>query len=173
MRLSLAGLLFVLTSPCFAADAGDCSTFTWNLTQELALFGGAATPLSAAVNAGDAPPLALDTVYDVALHPLTDVTFVHAPGKAAPADGGSGGILKLHVHDAGRYRISLDAPLWIDVVAGTELVDSNGFQGRQACQLIHKSVEWTLPADVDLFVQLAGGKRAQAKLAVTRAPDAP
>jgi hypothetical protein len=46
----------------FAADAGDCTTFTWNMTRELALFGGAATPLSAAVNAGAAPALALDTV---------------------------------------------------------------------------------------------------------------
>jgi hypothetical protein len=101
------------------------------------------------------------------------VTFAHPPAKAAPAKGGSGGVLTLRVRDAGRYRISLDAPLWIDVVIGNELATTNGFQGRQPCTLIHKSVEWSLPADANLIVQLAGPTRAQTKLAVTRAPDAP
>jgi hypothetical protein len=174
MRTSfIAALLLVFASPCFAAEAADCSTFTWNMSHELTLFAGAAKPLSSGVNAGAAPQLVLDTVYNVDLHPLSDVTFPHPLGKAAPPEGGSGGVLKLHVHNACLYRITLDAPLWIDIVAGTELVTANGFQGRQPCTLIHKSVEWSLPADVDLIVQLAGPTRAQAKLALTRAPDAP
>jgi hypothetical protein len=69
MRLSLFALLFVLTSPCFAADA-DCSTFTWNMTHELTLFSGAAKPLSSAAGADPAPQLELDTLYAVELHPL-------------------------------------------------------------------------------------------------------
>jgi hypothetical protein len=41
------------------------------MTHELTLFAGAAKPLEAAVSAAAAPQLALDTVYDVALHPLS------------------------------------------------------------------------------------------------------
>lgn len=174
MRTSCAVLLLcVLTMPCHAADAADCSTFTWDMSKELALFAGTGKPLAVGSTATAAPEVAVDTLYAVDLHPLADVAFVHALGKSAPAEAGSGGLLKLRVAAAGRYRITLDAPLWIDVVAGNELVASNGFQGRQPCHLIHKSVEWSLPADVELIVQLAGPSHADAKLAVTRAPDAP
>jgi hypothetical protein len=98
------------------------------------------------------------------------VKFVHPLGKDVAAEGSSGGILKLHIDHAGRYRITLDAPLWIDVVSGNELVASTGFQGRQPCTLIHKSVEWSLPANADVVVQLAGATRPRTNLAVTAAP---
>src|SRR5262245_57528241 len=163
--------LFVFAPLCFAADAPDCSTFTWDMTHELTLFGGTAQPLASARNTGAAPQLSVDTLYAVQLHPLADVTFAHPLGKAVAADGSSGGVLKLHVQDAGLYRITLDAPLWIDVVANGELVTAKGFQGRQPCKLSHKSVEWSLPANADLVVRLDGAAREQANLAVTVAPS--
>lgn len=101
------------------------------------------------------------------LHPLSDVTFTLPPGKSVPAEASSGGIVKLRLNAAGRYRISTDAPLWIDVIAGSAAVTSSGFQGRQPCALIHKSVERALPGGIDLVVQLSGAARDRAKLAVT------
>jgi hypothetical protein len=98
---------------------------------------------------------------------LVYVTFARPPGKSAPTATSSGGLVKLRLKAAGRYRISTDAPLWIDVIAGSDALTSSGFQGRQPCALLHKSVEWALPGGVDLIVQLSGAARDRAKLAVT------
>ncbi len=114
----------------------------------------------------------MDTLYEVDLHPLAEVAFAHPLGKSFPAESSSGGVLKLRVKTPGQYRISTDAPLWIDVVAGGDVVTSTGFQGRVPCTLIHKSVAWTLPGGVDLIVQIAGAARDRARFAVTAAPSA-
>ncbi len=172
LRFAIGTLLLVVASASQAADAPDCSTFTWDMKRELALFGGTAAPLASGTNVAGAPQLEVGTLYEVDLHPLADVTFAHALGKSFPAETSSGGVVKLRVKVPGQYRISTDAPLWIDVIAGTDAVTSTGFQGRQPCTLIHKSVEWTLPGGVDLIVQVAGAARDRAKLAVTAAPSA-
>lgn len=171
LRFVVAALLLNIGSAS-AADAPDCSTFTWDMTRELALFGGAATTLPSGTDAASAPKLEVGTLYEISLHPYADVKFARPPGKTFAAGTSAGGILKLRLKAPGQYRISSDAPLWIDVVAGNETVTATGFQGRQPCTLIHKSVEWTLPAGVDLTVQIAGGARERAKLAVTAAPSA-
>ena len=98
---------------------------------------------------------------------LVYVTFAQPPGKSAPTATSSGGVVELRLKAAGRYRFSTDAPLWIDVIAGSDALTSSGFQGRQPCALLHKSVEWALPGGVDLIVQLSGAARDRAKLAVT------
>jgi hypothetical protein len=77
----------------------------------------------------------------------------------------------VRVPAAGRYRITLDAPMWIDVIDADQPIQSTAFQRQRPCTLIHKSVEWSLPADVDLIVQITGaGAREHAKLAVTAVP---
>jgi hypothetical protein len=172
LRFGIGALLFLVASVSHAADAPDCSTFTWDMKSELALFDGTSAPLASGTNAAGAPQLEVGMLYEVDLHPLASVTFAHALGKSFPAETSSGGVLKLRVKAPGHYRISTDAPLWIDVIAGSDAVTSTGFQGRQPCALIHKSVEWALPGGVDLIVQVAGAARDRAKLAVTAAPSA-
>jgi len=50
-------------------------------------------------------------------------------------------------------------------------VGAENRDGLEPCRRIHKSVEWSLPADVDLIVQITGaGAREHAKLAVTAVP---
>ncbi len=172
LRTALAALWLVASSASPAADTPDCSTFTWDMKHELALFGGKAASLASGANVAGAPQLEPDALYEVDLHPLVDVAFAKASGKVFPAGQSSGGVVKLRLKASGRYRISTDAPLWIDVIAAGDALTSSGFQGRQPCALIHKSVEWTLPGGVDLIVQLSGEARDRAKLAVTPAPSA-
>jgi hypothetical protein len=142
------------------------------MKHELALFGGKPTSLASGAHVADAPQLDPDTLYEVDLHPLAEVAFVKPPGKVFPAEKSSGGVVKLRLKASGQYRISTDAPLWIDVITGSDALTSSGFQGRQPCALIHKSVEWTLPGGIDLIVQVSGEARDRAKLAVTPAPSA-
>ena len=119
-----------------------------------------------------APQLEVETLYEVDLHPLADVAFAHPLGKSFPAETSSGGVVKLRVKSAGAVP-DLDRRAAVDRrIAGSDAVTSTGFQGRQPCTLIHKSVEWTLPGGVDLIVQVAGAARDRAKLAVTAAPSA-
>ena len=171
-QLTTTLLLLVVASASSPADAPDCSAFTWDMKHELALFGGTAAPLASGTNAAGAPQVDVDALYEVDLHPLAEVAFAHPLGKSFPAESSSGGILKLRVKTPGQYRISTDAPLWIDVVAGGDVVTSTGFQGRVPCTLIHKSVAWTLPGGTDLIVQIAGAARDRARFAVTAAPSA-
>ena len=67
MRAKLCTLLLALTSalgaPTWAADAGDCTTFTWDMTHELKLFAQPGTPLVAGTNASGAPRVDVDTLY--------------------------------------------------------------------------------------------------------------
>jgi hypothetical protein len=171
-QVTITLLLLVAASAASPADTPDCSTFTWNMKHELALFGGAPTPLASGTSVASAPQVDVDMLYEVDLHPLAQVAFAHPLGKSFPAESSSGAVLKLRVRAPGSYRISTDAPLWVDVVAGGDLVTSTGFQGRVPCTLIHKSVAWTLPVGTDLIVQIAGAARDRARFAVTAARSA-
>lgn len=165
-------LLCLVARTSLPADAPDCSTFSWDMSHELELFAQPGTPLEVGTNAESAPGIDVDTVYALTLYSLHDVRLARAPGKTFTTGRGIGvgGVLILRVSTAGRYRISLDAPLWIDVIDAGQQIESTASQGHRPCTLIHKSVEWPLPANVDLVVQVTGDARRHAKLAVTSVP---
>jgi hypothetical protein len=168
MRLAIVvSVVYLMSLPCHAADA-DCTAFTWDMTHELQLFADAGMPLVTGTTEQGAPRVEVDTLYAVDLHPLGDVVLAHAPGSRVAADAGARGLLALRVPAEGRYRISLDAPMWIDVIRAGQPIISTAFQNGGTCRVIHKSVEWSLPAGGDLVVQLAGSPKDHAKLAVTR-----
>jgi len=74
------------------------------------------------------------------------------------------------VPQAGNYRISLDAPLWIDVLADAAALPARDFQGRPGCSAPHKIVEFELPGNTPLTLQFSGAQSATVRLAITRSP---
>ena len=166
--LCVAGLAWADQPPT------GCDTFSWDMSAELALFaktgpqGGFA--VTAAVQPERAPPIQVGQVYVVTLVEQSGVHFAHVPGKTRAIDSARGGLLSLTVPATGRYRLSLDKGTWIDVTSAGTLIDSNQFQGRGTCPLLHKSVEFTLPAGAPLIVQLSGETSGTVRLAVTPAP---
>jgi hypothetical protein len=111
-----------------------------------------------------------DQLYTVTLSPRASVAFAHAPGKTVGDEAtGTAGLLLFRPTQAGLYRITLDAGMWLDVVNAGQLVDSNGFRGRQPCGPIHKSVEWSLPAATDLIVQISGPATEPVRMTITSA----
>jgi len=157
------------TAPGSALPAG-CDTFSWNVSAELALFTQQGTAIAAGADAKQAPTIQAGHLYAVGLVDEAKVHFAHAPGKTRLADGAHGGLLAIRLTGAGKYRVTIDKPSWIDITDADALVNSNQFQGRSTCPLIHKSVEYTLPAGKPLLIQLSGETEATVRLAVTPVP---
>jgi hypothetical protein len=74
----------------------------------------------------------------------SEVTFALSPEKKMRTDGAVAGLALLQLTAPGNYRVSLDVPFWIDVVASGELATTRDFQGQPSCDAPHKIVEFDL-----------------------------
>ncbi len=170
---AVAILSFSAVAAAQAPDAqresiDGCTKFTWNVTHELAVMKLTSRPLTAAARPGaTVPTLEIDEPYDVKLTPQSEVAFAAAPGKPQLADGAQAGLIRFRVPKAGNYRVAMTSAHWIDVVDGTQLIRSRDFQGQRGCELVHKLVEFSLPADRELTLQLSGATEAQIRIAIT------
>jgi hypothetical protein len=63
--------------------------------------------------------------------------------------------------------VSITSGHWIDIVDGAELLKSVDFQGHVGCERPRKIVEYELPADRDLGLQLSGSNGAEVDMAIT------
>jgi hypothetical protein len=76
----------------------------------------------------------------------------------------------VHIVTPGTYRISLDAPVWVDVVAKDGLIKAEDFQGAHGCQAPHKIVAFELPAAGAYVVQVSAALPERVRLAITVPP---
>jgi len=158
-------------APARSADsvqsAGPCGGFSWNVSHELALFASTPTPGSAGTDVAQAPLLQTNRLYELSLAPQEKVHYVVPPGKKALADGASGGLIRFRVESAGPWRIALDQPFWVDVVADGKLIPARDFQGRPGCEAPHKMVEFVLPAKQDLLLQFSHAVNSRVRVTIT------
>jgi len=171
MRHAVVLVVLGLVAGGTARGADPCDAFDWNVTAERTLFGQPGRDAAAATALTASPTLALSTLYRLALAPQGDVSFVQPPAKKTLADGAHGGLASFHLGAPGRYRVSLDAPAWIDVVAGDAIVPSRAFQGRPGCAAPHKIVEYELPAG-DAVLQLSAAAADHVRVTITPSPPA-
>jgi hypothetical protein len=164
-------VLLGLTALVARAD-DPCAGFAWDVTQERTLFGTDPQPLAASKDPATAPVLVATRLYQLSLGAQTTVTFATAPARARAIDGAYAGLARFTAETAGVYRISLDQPFWLDVVAGGESIGSRDFQGRPGCNAPHKIVEFALPAAVPLVLQFSGAASPALRVTITRAPGA-
>jgi hypothetical protein len=170
LTCSLLIAVFASTPPALAAD--PCTSFKWDVSKEHALFSGSSLPLTAGKDVASAPTIAADHLYEIKLMPQDQITFAVPPGKKMLTDGAYAGIAALKVDTPGAYRVSVDVPFWIDVVADGKLVATKDFQGQQGCAAPHKIVEYELIAAQPLVLQVSGSTKAAVRLTVTRSPAA-
>jgi hypothetical protein len=173
-------VVMLLTAAANAApgDAADpCSGFTWNVARELALFAGIPQAGTAGAAQDSAPALANGRLYELALAPQEQVHFAVPPTKK-PRPGNTpgntpgstyGGLAKFRVTADGLYRISLDQPYWVDVIADGKAVPSKDFQGRPGCTAPHKVVEFELSASQALLVQFSNAVSPRVRVTITPA----
>jgi len=168
-RASWAMLCAAALSAMPARADDPCSSFTWDVSRELALFTGQATALTAGTDSGAAPSLSLGRLYRLQLRPLGEVRFVAAPGKGNAVETGFAGLAAIEIRSPGAYRIAIDAPFWIDVVADGGLVRSTGHQGAAGCSGPHKIVEFEFPLARRLLLQFSGADADSVRVTVTEA----
>lgn len=142
-----------------------CTQFKWDVSHEHALFQQAATAVTGGSEAGAAPAVKTETLYALTLVPQDGVHFAVPPRKTR--DGAYAGLARLQVAQAGHYRVSLSAPVWVDVVQGGQVLPTADFGGSPGCVTPHKVVEFVLPAGQDLLLEFSGGDSAQVRFSVT------
>lgn len=170
MRLLTIAIVALLCNFALAAEPDPCTRFTWDVSHEAAVLKQSAQVLTAAAApAADLPQLQLDKLYEVRLSKQSDVKFVIAPARAAASDDARAGLVQFRSGEAGRYRIALSTRHWIDVVDGATVIESHGFQGAAGCERPHKVVEFDLPANRSLTLQLSRAPDAAVAIAVTKA----
>ncbi len=164
----------VLVASASAAQAEDpCAAFTWDVSREHAVFASTAKTVIAGRSATSGPTLEADTLYTLQLSPQTDVTFEFPPSsRKTPTGPVFAGFASFRTSTPGIYRISVDQPLYFDVIGAGNIIPSKDFQGRAGCSAPHKVVEFDLPADTVLTLQASVGASSMARVAVTRATTA-
>lgn len=167
LALSFAGPALAAEPPTAALPAG-CYTFSWDVSRELAALSSPPTAIVAGDGtAGHIARVVPGTLYRAQLHPQAGVTLAARPGKPMLEDDAQAGLLTFRVPADGHYRVSISTGHWIDVVDNGQIVSSLDFQGRRGCPLVHKIVEFALPAGRDLVLQFAGGTASEAGVVIT------
>jgi hypothetical protein len=161
-------VLFCAAAPLPAHESGDCEAFTWDVARELDAMRAQPREVPAAISPqANRVHLQEGTHFIAELRPQESVTFAVTPARKARAEKPTGGLLFFQSAKPGVYRISLSSRHWIDVVDGARVIDSRGHQGRGGCKLLHKVVEFELPAQRLLTIQLSGDDAATAGIVIT------
>jgi hypothetical protein len=168
-RMAAVSLLLVLALagaiPAVADDA--CTDFKWDVGKERQLFAGPATAVQAGADLKSAPAVVPNRFYRMQLQPQAEVAFVAGPGKKKAADGGYAGLATLKIPAEGGFRVSIDMPFWIDVVANGVLLPAKDFQGQHDCSAPHKIVEFELVGAQPFVLQFSGAATNSIGVTVT------
>lgn len=166
---SLAAFFWLFSG---AAPAAEECAFKWDIHEEHALFVGAAKAAAAASAPAAAASLDLNTLYAVKLAPADALSYEVPPGKKMLTDGTFGGTVAFTVTSPGAYRVALDGPFWVDVVADHQLTATKDFGGPQQCPGgPRKLVEYQLKAGKYLL-QISGASVDQVKVTITASVSA-
>jgi hypothetical protein len=170
----MSAAMFAMTHAVLAADTDPCTRFTWDVTHELAVMKQSPLSIAAGMKSGaESPRLAIDNLYDLKLAVQSTVTFVIKPAKPTLDDGAQAGLVRFKSSKAGHYRVSITSGHWIDILDGTQILKSLDFQGQRGCERPRKIVEYELPAERELILQLSGSTDAQILLAITAVTSSP
>jgi hypothetical protein len=103
-----------------------------------------------------------------ALSPIAIVRFPVTPGKPAAA-GSHGGVLRVVIPAAGRYRVAAGAAAWLDVVRDGAALTSVTHGHGPACTGIRKYVDFDLKPGAYLL-QMSGSPAPTLDVMVARLP---
>ncbi len=171
-RIQAVALAFPLIAPIAfglpgasgaLAAASGCDAGRWPLSAIQARFNGTLP----AVASGDALP-ALGAPMLVNLSAQGDVTFPHAPGRAAKANPAYAAVIKLGPEPAGTYQVTVSDGAWVDLVENGELVKQSGYVRRKDCPGVDKSIRFKSGGG-PLTIQISGAYAKTIKVEAARA----
>jgi len=168
-RFSLL-LTALLAAPAFAAEPTACSAFQMDVSSEVELFQGSPIPVNAGVEAASATQVEPGRLYEVRLQSQKQVQYVALPSrKPDPAE--SGGMLRIAITEGGSYRVSVNAPSWVDAVFAGVALETQDFRSDRECGGPTKIVTFNVPAGAELVLQFIDVDRSSLRLTVTPAPQ--
>jgi hypothetical protein len=147
-------------------QADPCGAYKWDVSAERALFAAAPKAVAAGKDRAAAAPVVANQLFSVTLHPLSEVSFPVTPGRA-PTSGSFAGLIALAVPAPGKYRISVDVPLWIDVAGSAGLAPVLDYEGLHECSAPRKVVVFDLEGGKDWTLEVSAADRAAVRLAIT------
>ncbi len=143
--------------------------FKWDVSKERALFAGPPTVMEAGTDTKSAPIVLPNHLYQLALAPQSSVNFSVRQGKKTD-DSAHAGLAILRITGAGSYRVSVDLPVWIDVVTQDAVLSPQDFQGQHACAAPRKVVVFDLQGTKPFLLQFSGAAIGQLLVTVTPVP---
>lgn len=138
-----------------ANNTATCRASGWDMTREMKAFGHPPQNEGAGFSESKLPLLRPDTLYALRLHAQNDVRFVRPPGRPGKAVTPMGGMARFALSTSGSYRVTVDSPLWIDVVTPQGLIAPAAYTGWHDCSLFRKSVVFTLEAGQTATLQFS------------------
>lgn len=160
MILSILLLLQAASAATPPARPGSCAALPGPMTD-------ASSPTVAA-SASNAAALPLGPAVQATLLPAAAVSLAVPVAKPAAA-GSSAGLFSFAVATAGRYRVSLGAGAWIDVVAAGKAIPSVAHGHGSPCSGVRKMVDFDLtPGGYRL--QLVGSATPTIAISIAKLP---
>jgi hypothetical protein len=104
--------------------------------------------------------------YSVRLLSQEQVHFPVSPGQNRNGTGRSAGVLSLGTLPAGKWRISADNPVWLDLVVAGRIVNASAFEMKMGCTTILKTVVWAVRGKAPLLIQVNGATQPSVRLLV-------
>lgn len=125
---------------------------------------------------------------EVALRPLSEVRLVGKVNlsKQTPGPEGAmaettkpkenvenlfGGFVRLTVPKDGMYRVSVDSPIWIEVIDGEKPIERVRTVPRLRCGRIHKSLGFPLERERSYWLEISGNKRPDVAVLIMEEPE--
>lgn len=125
---------------------------------------------------------------EVALRPLSEVGLVGKESssqqtlrregamteKTKPSesvDNLFGGFVRFTVPKDGMYRISVDSPIWIEVIDGGKPIERVRIAPRLRCGRIHKSLGFPLTRARSYWLEISGSTGPDVAVLITEEPD--
>jgi hypothetical protein len=165
-------LALLLGSSALPAGAGDdCVDFKWDVGTERILFAGAPAELTAGYDRASAPVIVPNRLYRLRLKAQDTVAFAVSPGRQLTGMPAFAGLATLKIAAPGSYRIAVDVPFWIDVVANGALLRPTDYQGQHSCSAPHKIVVFDLAGAKTFALQFSNAVMDKVLLTVTLAPE--
>jgi hypothetical protein len=148
---------------------GGCGDYTANLHSEMKLMSGQLISVTAGSTAENAARIRPGVAYSVHLLSQQQVHFALPPVQNRNGTGRSAGVLSVGTLPAGKWRISTDNPVWLDLVASGQIVDASAFEMKMGCTTILKTVVWAVRGKAPLLIQVNGATQPSVRLLVTPA----
>jgi hypothetical protein len=149
---------------------GSCMAPGWDMAAEVKAFQSTAENLPASRSSLELPPLELGRLYVLRLSPQTEVQYLQTTAKKSLVQSPLGGLAQFNVPRPGNYRITVDSPLWIDVVAAGAVLAPGSFNGWHSCRLFRKTVQYALQAGQAYVLQLSEATPELVRIVIESAP---